>query len=73
MRGNLANKERMRSGPYDLPEIEQILEDKYQSMKYVLGWDEEEYDCALFASPTNKKGNKNSLREDMAIVESLDT
>ena len=41
-------------------------------MKYVKGWDEEEDDNALFASPTNKKG-KNSLREDVAIVESLDT
>ena len=69
----LAIKERLRRGSFDLPEIEQILEDKYQSMKYVKGWDEEEDDYALFASPTNKKGHKNSLREDVAIVESLDT
>ena len=69
----LAIKERLRRGTNDLPEIEQILEDKYQSMKYVKGWDEEEDDYALFASPNNKKGHKNSLREDVAIVESLDT
>ena len=31
----LAIKERLRRSLYDLPEIEQILEDKYQSMKYV--------------------------------------
>ena len=69
----LAIKEKLRRGSYDLPEIEQILEDKYQSMKYVKGWDEEEDNYALFASPNNKKGHKNSLREDVAIVESLDT
>ena len=52
----LAIKERMRRCSYDLPEIEQILEDKYQSMKYVKGWDEEEDDYVLFAIATNKKG-----------------
>ena len=69
----LAIKERLRRSSYDLAEIEQILEDKYQSMKYVKGWDEEEDDHALFASPANKKEHKNSSREDVAIVESLDT
>ena len=69
----LAIKEKLRRGTNDLPEIEQILEDKYQSMKYVKGWDEEEDNYALFASPNNKKGHKNSIREDVAIVESLDT
>ena len=42
-------------------------------MKYVKGWDEEEDNYVLFASPNNKKGHKNSLMEDVAIVESLDT
>ena len=42
-------------------------------MKYVNGWEEEEDDYALFASPAKKKGHKNSLRDDVAIVESLDT
>ena len=69
----LVIKEKLRRGTKDLPEIEQILEDKYQSMKYVKGWDEEEDNYALFASPINKKGHKNSLREDMATVESFDT
>ena len=69
----LVIKEKLRRGTYDLPEIEQILEDKYQSMKYVKGWDDEEDDYALLASPSNKKGHKNSLKEDVAIVESLDT
>ena len=58
----LAIKERLRRGSFDLPEIEQILEYKYQSMKYVKGWDEEEDDYALFASPTNKKGHKNQVK-----------
>ena len=37
----LAIKERLRRSSYDLAEIEQILEDKYQSMKYVKGWEED--------------------------------
>ena len=40
----------------ELPEIEQVLEDKYQAMKHAKGWEEEEDDYALFASPSNKKG-----------------
>ena len=47
----LAIKEKLRRSSYDLAEIEQLLEDKYQSMKYVKGWEEEEDDYALFASP----------------------
>ena len=66
-------KEKLRRSTYDLAEIEQILEDKYHSMKYVKGWEEEEDDYALFASPVNKKGHKNSSNDDVAIVESLDT
>ena len=31
-------------------------------MKYVKGWDEEEDDYALFASPTNMKGHKKQLK-----------
>ena len=33
----LVIKEKLRRGTKDLPEIEQILEDKYQSMKCVKG------------------------------------
>ena len=58
----LAIKERLRRSSYDLAEIEQILEDKYQSMKYVKGWEEEEDDYALFASPANKKGHKKQFK-----------
>ena len=58
----LTIKERMRRGSYDQKEIEQILEDKYQSMKYVKGWNEEEDDYTLFASPNNKKGHKKQFK-----------
>ena len=57
----LAIKERLRRSSYDLAEIEQILEDKYQSMKFVNGWEEEEEDYALFASPV-KKGIKKHFK-----------
>ena len=48
-------KDKLRKVKVDLPEIEQILEDKYQSMKHVKGWDEEEDDYALFTSHFKKK------------------
>ena len=39
----------------ELPEIEQVLEHKYQAKKHAKGWEEEEDDHALFTSPSNKK------------------
>ena len=42
-------------------------------MKYVKGWEEEEDDYALFASPAKRKGRKNSSKDDVATVERLDT
>ena len=58
----LAIKKELRRSSFDLAEIEQLLVDKYQSMKYVKGWEEEEYDYALFASPDNKKGHKQQFK-----------
>ena len=69
----LVIKERLRSRSCGLAEVEQVLEDKYLSMKYVKGWEEEEDDYALFASPAKKKGQKNSSKDDVATVERLDT
>ena len=69
----LVVKERLRSRPCNVAEVEQLLEDKYLSMKCVKGWEEEEDDYALFASPAKKKGPKNSLKDDVATVERLDT
>ena len=45
-----------------LPEIEQVLEDKYQAMKHAKGWEEEEDDYALFLQvpPTRKSPRKHS-------------
>ena len=69
----LVIKERMRGSTCDLAQVEQLLEDKYLSMKYVKGWEEEEDDYALFASPAKKKGQKNSSKDDVATVGILDT
>ena len=52
----LVVKERLRSRSCDVAEVEQLLEDKYLSMKCVKGWEEEKDDYALFASPAKKKG-----------------
>ena len=51
----LVIKEKLRKDKVDLPEIEQILEDKHQSMKNAKGWDDEKDNYALFTSHTNKR------------------
>ena len=58
----LGIKDKLRKGAVHLLEIEQILEDKYQSMKNVKGWDEEEDDYALFTSHSNKKKPKKQFK-----------
>ena len=58
----LVIKDKLRKGPVDLPEIEQVLEDKYQAMKHARGWEEEVDDYALFASPPNKKKPKKAFK-----------
>ena len=58
----LVIKDKIRKGPVDLPEIEQVLEDKYQAMKHAKGWEEVEDDYALFASPSNKKKSKKAFK-----------
>ena len=70
----LVIKDKLRKEEVDLPEIEQILQDKYQSIKHVKGWDEEEDDYALFTSHSNKKKvQEANSREDVHTVERMDT
>ena len=42
--------------------LNKVLEDKYQAMKHAKGWEEEEDDYALIASPSNKKKPKKSFK-----------
>ena len=58
----LVIKDKLRKEPVDLPEIEQVLEDKYQAKKHAKGWEEEEDDYALFVSPYNKKKPKKAFK-----------
>ena len=51
-------KQRLRGSTCDLAKVEQLWEYKYLSMKYVKGWEEEEDNYALFASPAKKQGQK---------------
>ena len=69
----LVIKDKLRKGPVEIPEIEQVLEDKYQAMKQTKGWEEEEDDYALFASPLNKKGPRKPSKDGVGTAESLDT
>ena len=57
-------KDKLRKGYVELSEIEQVqvLEDKYQAMKHAKGWEEEEENYALFASPSNKKKPKKEFK-----------
>ena len=58
----LVIKDKLRKGTVEIPEIEQVLEDKYQAMKHAKGWEEEEDDYALFASPSTKKSQESIQR-----------
>ena len=58
----LVIKDKLRKGPVEIPEVEQVLEDKYQAMKHAKGWEEEEDDYALFASRSNQIGPKKSFQ-----------
>ena len=58
----LVIEDKLRKGTVEIPEIEQVLEDKYQAMKQAKGWEEEEDDYALFASPSNKKGPEKAFK-----------
>ena len=58
----LVIKDKLRKGPVEITEIEQFLEDKYPAMKHAMGWEEEDDDYALFASPSNKKGPKKAFK-----------
>ena len=63
----LVIKDKLRKGDVELPEIEQILEDKYQAMKHFKGWNEEEDDYALFTSQSNEKKHKKALKALWAL------
>ena len=69
----LVIKDKLRKGSAEIPEIEQVLEDKYQAIKHAKGWEEEDEDYALFASPFNKKGPKKASKDAVDTVENLDT
>ena len=58
----LVIKDKLRKGTVEITEIEQILEDKFHAIKQANGWEEEEDDYALFASPPSKKGPKKAFK-----------
>ena len=68
----LVIKDKLRKRHVELSEIEQVLEDKFQAMKHAKGWEEEEDDYALFASPSNKKSPRKHLKDIVDTVGSLD-
>ena len=69
----LVIKDKLRKGPVELPEIEQVLEDKYQAMKHAKGWEEEEDDYALLQVLPIRKSPRNHLKDIVDTVGSLDT
>ena len=63
----LVIKDKLRKGTVEIPEIEQILEDKYQAMKQAKGWEEPEHDYALFVSPSNRKGPRKHSKDAVEL------
>ena len=58
----LVIKDKLRRGPVEISEIEQVLEDKYQAMKHAMSWEEVEDDYALFATPFQQKWSQESFQ-----------
>ena len=58
----LVIKDKLRKSILEIIQIEQILEDKFQAMKQVKGWEEKEDDYALFVSLANKIGPKKAFK-----------
>ena len=58
----LVIKDKLRKGSVEIPEIEQVLEDKYLAMKHAKGWEEEKDDYALLVSPSSEKGPKKAFK-----------
>ena len=54
-------KDKLGKGTIEIPEIEQVLEEKFQAIRQANGRDEEEDEYALFASPPSKKGPKKAF------------
>ena len=69
----LVIKDKLRKRTVEIPEIEQVQEDKYLVMKHAKGWEEEDDDYALFASPSNKKGPRKHSKDVMDTVGNLET
>ena len=67
----LVIKDKLRKGPVDLPEIEQVLEDQYQVMKHAKGWYVGEDDYTL-ASPSNKKRPRKHSKDIVDTLGNLD-
>ena len=69
----LVIKDKLRKGTVEIPEIEQVLEDKYQAMNHSKGWEEVEDAYALFASPSNKKCPRKLSKDFVDTAENMDS
>ena len=68
----LVIKERLRVGTCDLAQVEQLLEDKYLSMKFVKGWEKKRTTMPCLLALPKRKGRKNTSKADVVTVERLD-
>ena len=69
----LVVKERLRSRSCDVAEVEQLLEDKYLSMKSVKAGRKRRTTMHCLLVLLKRRGRKNSLKDDVVTVERLDT
>ena len=69
----LVIKDKLRKGTVEIPEIEQVLEDKYLAMKHAKGWEEERMIMPSLQVPPTKKGPRNHSKDAVDTVENSDT
>ena len=69
----LVIKDKLRKGPVEIPEIEQVLEDKYQAMKHSKAGKKRRTIVPSLQVPPTKKGPRKLSKDVVATVETLDT
>ena len=69
----LVIKDELRKGPVDLPEIEQVLEDKYQAIKMLRAGKKRRMIMPPLQAPPTRKGPRKHSKDVVDTVENLDT
>ena len=69
----LVIKDKLRKGPVEIPEIEQVMEDKYQAMNMLRAGKKRRMIMPSLQVPPTKKGPRKLSKDVVDTVEDLDT